>query len=207
MKTTIIAVAATLAAATASPVVAAEDGVVTLSAKAAAAAPKPTLNQSRPCGTEADQSLCVRILAGDFEPKTLPDYRVRFAAPGRAMVTWQGNVGCSYKSRTFYGNGFSQSVYEYYVHLALKNDASAFVGGAPGSTTVGAKEDLLNGQSNVPPPSVRQIVYLPVTLSRVFNVAAGVQTYRVLVVPDLRQYEDISCSITGGTTIVQYTPN
>lgn len=207
MRTTILAVAMTLAAATLSPVAAAEEGVVTLSSKAAAAAPKPTLNQSRPCGTEADQSLCVRLLAGDFDPKTLPDYRVRFAAPGRAIVTWQGTVACTYKSRALYGNGVSLSVYEYYVHLALKNDDSAFVAGAPGSTTVGAKEDLLNGQSNVPPPSVRQIVYMPVTLSRVFNVAAGVQTYRVLVVPEFMQYEEMTCSIRGGTTIVQYTPN
>jgi len=174
---------------------------------ARAAALKPAVSQSRPCGTESGGYSCISLTPGDFEPKTLPAYRVRFAGPGRALVSWQGNVTCYMTPRVLFGGGVSRAIYEYYVNLALKDDATPFVANATGSASVGEKSDLISSNPSVPPPTNVHQAQTPVTLSKVFQVkAAGVQSFHVLVLPDIRTFGNSGCYISGGTTIVQYLP-
>lgn len=173
----------------------------------AAAALTPFVRQSRPCGSEADGYACLTLTPGDFTSKTLPAFRVRFPGPGKALVSWQGVVTCYADPRVLFGGGVSRAVYEYYVNLAIKNDATAFIANAPGSASVGEKSDLISSQGNVPPPTNPHLAKTPVTLSKLFNVPeAGVQSFHVLVLPDLRSFGGSSCAVAGGATIVQYVP-
>ncbi|GLK57181.1 hypothetical protein GCM10008170_32010 [Methylopila capsulata] len=165
------------------------------------------IKQDSPCGTQADGYTCITLSPGDFEPKNLPAYRVRFPGAGKALVSWQGTVTCYANPRVLFGGGVSRAIYEYYVNLALKNDATAFVPNAAGTASVGEKSDLISNNPSVPPPTNPHTARTPVTLSKLFNVpAAGVQSFHVLVLPDLRTFGGSSCYISGGTTIVQYVP-
>ncbi|MGA0532499.1 hypothetical protein [Hansschlegelia sp. KR7-227] len=188
-------------------------------APASAAGPeaRPFMRGNTPCGTADNVHFCLAFTPADeaLKPKPISDLRVRFAAPGRALVTWQGSVFCSVSPSTPDTRGRMGESYEYYVFLGLTDDDSPYVYNAPGTQSLGEKSYLDIRARNTEARrtdfvlSASRIDMKPVTLSRLFVInRPQLATYRAVGFGDFRIANSTSfCNVNGGAMTVQYMPD
>lgn len=167
------------------------------------------------CGDQSDNQFCVRVGASQTDQVTVSHFSQRFAAPGVAIVTWQGTVSCSVNAQPIAVTDAAGGGAEYYLHLALQDDNAPLKQHKPGAVTVGERRNMDFIASGARAYRSDMVYQAPVVLTRTFDIRKkGDVRFRTVAKGDFRRFKpadsitsESGCVVNGGSIMIDFRPD